>query len=297
MKKEFKITILSILLTGLILSIAINLRAGAQQTTVNVITRIEIGVYTPRRGQPITRYFENKEADISSSNNLELYTVEINMTLGPSTAGPFRAITRGETIDVANWIARSDITITAKAGSVFDENVQIGYNGGSGQNNITHQSETQIILRRNDVINDTNRQPIIPPVPPTYHTVTIGGTVDPTPTPPPTEPPPTTDPPELPDLSEYSKVIIYAAELVIHAKQIQTADLKAAIEEQTDRIIESMQHDYQNNEELIIAIEEQTDQINTLMQRNFNMTIVFSLVTIGAIVGLGFLIEWKPTHD
>jgi hypothetical protein len=73
---------------------------------------------------------------------------------------------------------------------------------------------------------------------------------------------------------------------MIHEMQNQTAAIKEQtqiIQEQTISLIEEME--YQNEKALAAT------------QPNYNMIIVFSLVNIGAIVGLGFLIAWRPTHE
>ena len=288
-KKELKITILSILLTGLILSIAVNLKAGAEQTTVNVITRIQININTLDSGTP----YQSNQA---INNTSGLYTIrqiwEINEGSG------YTQVQNGQLITNNNVANRLTITINANEGTIFCEEAVflLGQSPTNWRNdNRVEWTEKAIIYQRyeqNRIPTAATFRHLVPPEPPTYHTILVNAPIDPTPT-----PPPTPEPPELPDLREISEVIIYAADLVIHAKSIQTVDIKSAIAEQTEQMIQAMQHDYQDNENLIVAIEEQTEQINALMQHNFNMTIVFSLVTIGAIVGLGFLIAWRPTHD
>lgn len=287
-KKELKIKILCILLTGLLLSIAVNLKAAAQQTTtVNVITAVRIAYYTPEENRAFNRYGSTHDADVRAVNNTAgMY--DINVAWYTVVAGNMTLINRGQTVQVGPAL-RLIVKITARDGTIFCENVELFTNGARRENSMVRTitvDEKEIVYTWDlSRVNISSTQPIMQPAP-TFHTITIelpDNPVEPSPT-----PPPTPEPPEKPDLSEYSEIIIYAAELIIHSQKVQTAELKSALE--------ALQNESQN-EEIILAIEDQTDEINKTMQHNFNMVIVFSLVTIGAIVGIGFLVSWRPTHD
>ena len=54
--------------------------------------------------------------------------------------------------------------------------------------------------------------------------------------------------------------------------------------------IELEETDY---EALILAVMEQTEAIETVGSK----LAVFQLITVGAIVGIGFLTQWRPTND
>jgi hypothetical protein len=315
MKKALNIKILCILITGFILTVAINLAASAQQQTINVITEIYLGLNTIRGNHPITAANFNLQNEVERINCTEYYTLTISTKVSTTTMwGEPRDLVLGEVFLTGTANAQiTDITITAKEGNKFCEDVAIRQNGALLIHNgrevsILSITEEEIKLLRRQNVNNNAANITIPPRSPTYHTVTIGepdNNIDPTPTPQPTDPPPTPyptdppptpDPPELPDLSEFSEVIIYAAELVIHEKRIQTAEIKKAISEQTEQLIQAIQQDSQN-EDQINAIEDQTNELNKTMQHNLNMIIIFSLVTIGSIIGIGFLVAWRPTYD
>jgi hypothetical protein len=248
-----------ILIVGTIISTSN--KASAQQPAKTVVTQISINMYFPAPGEP---WDYNVAQDLERINNTAgLYNISIDYWYKDQGATEF--LDHGF-IPTATTQLQTMIRITAIGqNTYFDENINILING-SGLNmfpataHSLRVTDHAITIGGHDYIQETNPARLRPsgsPQPPIYHT-TGDPAIIPT--------------PELPDMTEFSEVILYAADLIMRAQSIQNAGL-------------------------VETLEEQTEQINKTVQHNFNMIIVFSLVIIGAIIGIGFLVAWRPTHD
>jgi len=255
-KKELRIIIIGLILTVLMWTIMLTVPVSASQTiTVNVITVINIGVDMPTAGVA----FQPRIPELINNTN-GLYDVEITYV---RINGTQRVPVVFNEIINAGAIVEATVVITAKEGSVFCDDLVVNRPRGNLINvtaftNRVSDKEIIYVWERN--VNNSNLMAETPPIPPTFHKITIDRPIVPTPKP--------TEPPELPDLSDLSEVILYAADQLIEAKDKQTAELIEAFEEQ-----------------------------NAIIQRSIDIIIVISLVTIGAITGVCFLVTWRPTHE
>jgi hypothetical protein len=324
-----------LLITGLLLSVAINIKATAEEPVKTIITRININMYFPIPGEPWDFFFAH---DYIQSHNQKagLYNIDVSYI--------YIDMGSHEWMDYGHIPSNSDqlittIHITAIGENTnFDPNIQIRINGSGidafqatmGQIQV---SDRAIRIGGSPYVQQINHQRLKPPsgasAPPTYHRTLNGQIIA-----------PSKEPTELPDFEDLYELMNHISDMILEAKTTQTQELITTLEEQMELLAELKQENYEqilelmkliegylliistngnpetkepaqeltDYKELITAIQEQTTSIiETLekenaklgetIQRNFNMTIVFSLVTIGAITGIAFLVKWRPTND